>query len=146
MLSLFYNNTTNKKISKIIFSKLLKNTEKILDFHEDKKFELTLVDDKQIQEINKIYRHKNKATDVISFGFNESELMPNEDFLGEIYISLQTASRQAKERKQSLEKELEFLFIHGVLHIFGYDHPTAKDEKIMNGLAFKILGRTKNHL
>lgn len=141
MIKLIFNNEENNKIVIKTFKNLLVQVAKILQFKETKFLELTLVNDLEIQEINKIYRKKNKPTDVISFAFGESMDFPNETFLGEIYISVETAQKQALERKHSLEEELKFLFIHGVLHIFGYDHKTDKEEKIMNDLAYKILGR-----
>lgn len=141
MIKLIFNKEEKSKIVIKTFKNLLTQVAKILQFKETKFLELTLVNDLEIQEINKIYRKKNKPTDVISFAFGESMDFPNEAFLGEIYISIETASKQALERKHSLENELQFLFIHGVLHIFGYDHKTDKEEKIMNDLAYKILGR-----
>ncbi len=72
---------------------------------------------------------------MLSFANDEGEeLMEAPDdarFLGDIAISLQTAARQANEIGQSLERELAFLTVHGVLHLLGYDHMTPEDEAIM---------------
>ncbi len=95
-----------------------------------------VVNDEQIREMNAQYRGVDAATDVLSFANGEGEALaeaPEEDahFLGDIAISLQTASRQAEEIGQSLERELAFLTVHGVLHLLGYDHMTPEDEEKM---------------
>ena len=59
--------------------------------------------------------------------------------LGEIYISLEKAIEQAKEYNHSLKRELTFLFLHGLLHLLGYDHMKEEDEKIMFNLQDEIL-------
>ncbi|MFA6436055.1 MAG: rRNA maturation RNase YbeY, partial [Candidatus Gracilibacteria bacterium] len=61
--------------------------------------------------------------------------------LGQIFISIPTARRNAKTMKQSLEEELQFLFVHGLLHLLGFDHQTPEQEKEMLKYAYKILGR-----
>ena len=67
--------------------------------------------------------------------------MRDPDSLGQIVISVPAAQRNADEMNQSLEEELRFLFIHGLLHILGYDHQTTPDETEMMTLAYEILGR-----
>jgi probable rRNA maturation factor len=132
-------NTTKFKIDCHSLKILFNHAKKILKLNEDKKLNLIFVNNKKIREINKIYRKKDKSTDVISFAFNESQKTPNENLLGEIYISIDTAKKQAKELNHSLKKEIKFLFIHGLLHIYGYDHRTNKEENIMNKMAEEIL-------
>ena len=81
------------------------------------------MDDHQIKEINKKYLHRNRPTDVISFSQIEGEGSPgNTHLLGDVVISLETAQRQAKESHTSLQDEVTFLLIHGILHLLGYDH------------------------
>lgn len=63
--------------------------------------------------------------------------------LGQIFISIPTARRNAKTMKQSLEEELQFLFVHGLLHLLGYDHQTPEQEREMLGWAYQILGRNE---
>ncbi len=97
---------------------------------------VAVVSDEQIREMNAQYRDVDAATDVLSFANDEGEALaeaPEEDahFLGDIAISLQTAARQAEEIGQSLERELAFLTVHGVLHLSGYDHMTPEDEEKM---------------
>ena len=93
----------------------------------------------EIKKINKRYRGKNKPTDVISFAYEDSEQFPGEEMLGEIYISIDTARRQSKELSHTLKYELQFLFVHGVLHLLGYTHETEKDDARMMAAANKIL-------
>ena len=97
---------------------------------------VAVVSDEQIREMNAQFRDVDAATDVLSFANDEGEALieaPGEDthFLGDIAISLQTASRQAEEIGQSTERELAFLTVHGVLHLLGYDHMTPEDEEKM---------------
>jgi len=101
---------------------------------------LTLVDDAEIKEINAEYRNLNRATDVVSLSYFEQEeaQFPTDNLIGEIFISIDTAARQAKKQKHSLKKELVFLFVHGLLHVFGYDHLKAGERKIMFALQDKI--------
>lgn len=100
---------------------------------------LTIVDDKEIQVINKAYRDIDKPTDVVSLSYFEEKPFPGHDLVGEIFISLDTAIRQAQEHHKTVMEELEFLFIHGVLHIFGYDHEEPQERKIMFDLQDEIL-------
>lgn len=89
-----------------------------------KDISIVLVNDKKIQELNKIYRKKNKVTDVLSFGdWNDKE------FLGEVIICLPQAKQQAKKFGTSLKQELTRLLIHGILHLAGFDHEKSKSEE-----------------
>ena len=84
---------------------------------------ILLVDDHQIKEINKKYLHRNRPTDVISFSQIEGEGNPeNAHLLGDVVVSVETAQRQAQESHTSLQDEVTFLLIHGMLHLLGYDH------------------------
>lgn len=113
---------------------LLKNGSKEL-------IELNFMSNEQIAKINKQLRGKNCPTDVISLRLaNSMDSLPKEVF-GEIYISLEKCKDQAEEIDQSFLEELAFLTVHGILHIFGYDHKTPEEEKLMMGVANDILKR-----
>jgi probable rRNA maturation factor len=103
-------------------------------------FSLVLVSNRQIQKLNKEWMGKNKPTDVLSFPLAleppPAEL-PWE--VGEIVISLEKADEQAKAFGHSFERELAFLFVHGALHILGFDHIDKNDEKDMFARQKKIL-------
>lgn len=120
----------------------LKKAHKDATYH----IELNFLSDAQIQKVNKQIRGKDTSTDVISVctvekGERMADLLDAGVSFGEMFISLPTCARQAKEMNQSMLEELRFLFLHGVLHIFGYDHLTQPEEKEMMSLAYKILGR-----
>lgn len=99
--------------------------------------ELSFVGESAIRRINKKCRHKNKPTDVISLSYFDESV--KEQFAGEIFICLSCARKQAKRLGHSLQCELEFLFVHGLLHVFGYDHKNSRDEAMMNALTEEIL-------
>lgn len=100
-----------------------------------------LAGDDEIAILNAAYRGKNKPTDVISLSYFDEEGFPGErDLVGEIMISVEMAKRQAKEHGHSLSHELRFLFVHGLLHLFGFDHQTAKEKQAMFALQDVILG------
>jgi len=102
---------------------------------------IVIVDNKKIQEINKIYRNKDAVTDVISFAFEESNDLKYDDmrFLGEIYISYDKCVEQAKEYGHSFKREFCYLAVHGLLHLLGYDHIKEEDKKVMRALEEEIL-------
>jgi probable rRNA maturation factor len=81
-----------------------------------------LTGDAAIRALNRKYRHKDKATDVLSFPAVETP----EDVAGDLVISLETALMQAEERGHPLEMEIRLLLLHGLLHLAGYDHEADK--------------------
>ena len=81
--------------------------------------------DRTVRRLNRDFRDRDKATDVLSFPGEES---PAGRHLGDIVISIPTAERQAEERGATLEEEVKLLLLHGVLHCLGYDHETDRGE------------------
>ena len=104
-------------------------------------FNIIIVDEDKIQELNKNYRNIDKVTDVISFALEDDDSFIKTDFrvLGDIYICLKKAKDQANEYGHSFFREISFLSIHGLLHLLGYDHMTKDEEKIMFSLQEEIL-------
>ena len=95
---------------------------------------IIIVDNTFIHKLNKEYRGIDRVTDVISFALEDDKSMIIPDdirLLGDIYICLDKAKKQAKEYGHSLERELCFLAVHGVYHLLGYDHENEEDAKIM---------------
>ena len=89
-----------------------------------------LLDDKGIQEINRTYLDRDRPTNVISFAMNDGEFSAvNPHLLGDIIISVETALRDAKQEEINFMDELEFLLIHGLLHLLGYDHENTTTVK-----------------
>lgn len=115
---------------------------------DDYYIDVSIVDNDKIHEINKTYRGIDRPTDVISFAFyDDEEETINEDApnsLGSIIISYQKAEEQAKDYGHSLNREMSFLFVHGLLHLLGYDHMKKEDEEVMFALQDKILGERKD--
>jgi probable rRNA maturation factor len=98
--------------------------------HADAAISVTLVDDAEIQDINREYRGKDKPTDVLSFPL-EPEPFTQEKLLGDIVISIDTAKRQAADYDAPLQREIYRLLIHGLLHVLGHDHEEAGERKKM---------------
>lgn len=109
-------------------------------------FNIIIIDNKTIKEINKKYRNIDKETDVISFALEDDKtesMSEKQRVLGDIYISIDKAQEQAKEYGHSLTREISFLAVHGLLHLLGYDHMNKKDEEIMFAKQELILGERK---
>ncbi|AOZ91720.1 rRNA maturation RNase YbeY [Paenibacillus crassostreae] len=115
---------------------------------------LTFVDDEQIHELNRDYRGIDRPTDVLSFAMNDTvdeeleiiyELEEGEEIegipevLGDIIISIPRAKLQSEEYGHSLEREIGFLFVHGFLHLLGYDHQEKEAEDEMMGKQEAVL-------
>ncbi len=102
---------------------------------------IIITDDRTLRSLNKTYRGLARPTDVLSFP-GDSDL----GILGEIYISIDTARRQAAAYGASLHEEILRLVCHGVLHLCGYDHERPADEKVMKAREDKYLGRMIGHV
>lgn len=135
-----YNYVDYQDLDQKRFEDIFKTIVKILKKETNYSLSLSLVSKEKIKEINNEYRNINEVTDVLSFEIDYEIFSDEEEIeLGDIFICLDRAIDQAQELKQSLVKELEFLFIHGVLHLFGYDHIEKEDEVIMLDLQRKIV-------
>ncbi len=86
---------------------------------------IILCSDYKIRKLNRKYRKIDRATDVLSFPFED------DDLLGEVYISLQRAAVQARRYNVPYADEVNRLFIHGLAHLLGFDHNTEKERKKM---------------
>ena len=113
-----------------VFGKIGKSVSKTLKLKKDLEVSIALVSSQKIKQLNKIYRGKNQVTDVLSY--------PE---VNEIIISYPRAVSQAKAKKNSITKEMSWLFCHGLLHLIGYNHLTIKDDRAMRKLEAKILDK-----
>ena len=103
-------------------------------------FNIIIVDNDYIHELNKSYRGIDRATDVISFALEDDKTFnPTERVLGDIYISLDKVHSQVTEYGHSFFRELAFLSVHGLLHLLGYDHMKKDEEEVMFKLQDEIL-------
>ncbi|MBJ6363111.1 rRNA maturation RNase YbeY [Paenibacillus sp. GCM10012307] len=115
---------------------------------------LTFVDDAEIHQLNKEYRGIDRPTDVLSFAMleegeneleivfeveSEEELDPFSGILGDIIISVEKAQQQSEDYGHSFERELGFLFVHGFLHLIGYDHQDEEAEAVMTAKQEAVL-------
>lgn len=92
---------------------------------------LRITDDAEIHQLNLEFRKQDKPTDVLSFNYNFIDPETNREYLGDIIISIETAIRQAEEFSFTIDRELAFLAIHGILHLLGYDHQVPEQEDSM---------------
>lgn len=102
-------------------------------FSDPAEVSVSFVDNEQIRELNRDYRNKDAATDVLSFPLGEDGVYDkNEEtgalLLGDIVISVERAKEQAEQYGHSLERELGWLTVHSMLHLLGYDHETGEEE------------------
>lgn len=111
-------------------SKLVSKELKLKRVHH---ISVAFISEKEMKKLNFHHRGKNAVTDVLSFTLN------NDDYFGEILLSYEQAKRQAKELKHSVRDEITFLTVHGLLHVFGFDHEVEVDAKKMFPLQTKIL-------
>lgn len=124
---------------------VLKKTAEVYDIDAATEVSVIMVDDEYIHKLNYQYRAKDTPTDVLSFALNEGEEPdiingPEENLLGDIVISLETASRQAEDFGHNLERELAYLSMHGMLHLLGYDHVNEQERAEMRKEEEHVLG------
>ncbi len=115
---------------------VLQKTAEVYQIAPHTEVSVVLGNDEYIHGLNRQYRDKDCPTDVLSFALNEGDEPdivdgPEEVLLGDIIISIETATRQAEEYAHSLERELAYLTIHGMMHLLGYDHMTEEDKEEM---------------
>lgn len=124
MINVDFNNQQDElKLSQEIFD-VLKNvvrTAAEIEGYSGGEVSIAFVTSKKIKKLNSNYRNKDEATDVLSFPIDD-------EILGDIVISASRAAEQAEEYGHSLKRELAYLTVHGMFHLFGYDHH-SKDEK-----------------
>ena len=109
---------------------------------ENVEFNVIIVNNDYIHELNKNYRNIDRETDVITFAIEDDDEVINaseQRVLGDIYISVDKAHLQAKEYGHSFKRELIFLGVHGFYHLLGYDHMNEEDEKVMFGKQEEVL-------
>ena len=146
-MELNFNNETVEKLEDYynVYLKIFENTLKELEKETNYICSVTFVDEDTIHEINKTYRQIDRPTDVISFAFldDKNEVIKGDIpiDLGEIYICYDVAVKNALSYGNTINRELSFLFVHGLLHLFGYNHLTTEEEQVMFPLQEKILER-----
>lgn len=137
-------NRTNEDVSQYqdFFNRIATSAEKELNLEKDLELSVTFVRSRTIHKINREYRGIDRPTDVISFAIRDDlddEIPEEEKDLGDLFINIDYARKQAKEYGHSYQREIGFLFTHGMLHCLGYDHMKPEDEKVMFALQDRIL-------
>lgn len=119
-------------------------TKAFLKYYKKSKLEVVVVfiGDKEMQSMNKAYRHKDKVTDVLSFTESDND-EPQPGLLGQIFIDYQQIKRQAKEFSQTDQEELVFILVHGLLHLLGYDDRTEEEAQVMEDLGKAFIKKLK---
>jgi probable rRNA maturation factor len=115
---------------------------RVLEVEGYKKAQVSILfcSDFYIKRLNREYRRVDAPTDVLAFSMHEGRFSKvHPEILGDVVISLETASRQAKRYRYSLNKEVAHLIIHGILHLLGYDHLKKKDKEKMRKKEKEIL-------
>jgi probable rRNA maturation factor len=97
---------------------------------------IALTDDSEIHELNRVFRRRDRPTDVLAFAMREGaptgqSPQPGHELLGDVVVSVETARRQAARRGRTLAAEVRVLLAHGLLHLVGYDHETKKQARAM---------------
>lgn len=126
-------NETKEEIKELADIKYVLEVAQKLENLDNIEFNVIIVDNEYIHNLNKEYRHIDRPTDVITFALEDYEDVKYDGFrlLGDIYISLDKAKEQAIEYNHSFKREICFLAVHGFLHLLGYDHMEKQEEKIM---------------
>ena len=136
------NQTKEEKWSnyKDLFLEIIEKTGQLVSLKESYECAVVFVDNETIKAINYEYRGINESTDVISFAmFDDLDLETEENILGDIFINIQAVTSQANTYGHSEKREVGFLFLHGLLHLLGYDHQNQADEVEMFNLQDNIL-------
>lgn len=137
-------NRTSEDVTEFtpFFNQIAASAEKVLNLEKDLEISVTFVRSRTIHKINKEYRGIDRPTDVISFAIRDDlddDVPEEEKDLGDLFINIDYARRQAREYGHSYQREIGFLFTHGMLHCLGYDHMKPEDEKVMFALQDQIL-------
>lgn len=123
--NLLFENNSKTNIAELVFLSVLEVVIQQEELPKNAIVNLLISDGDEIQEINRKYRGVDNKTDVISFPAET----PDRSYLGDIIIDIEIADSQ--KGIYTLEEELRVLFLHGVLHLLGYDHLSARQKKIM---------------
>jgi len=136
-------NENSWKNYKSYLGEIANKVKETLELKTEFAFSVIMVNDNEIQEINRRYRNIDRPTDVISFAMQEGEDIIDEHqpelMLGDIFINVDAVRRQAADYGHSLKREFCFLTVHGLLHLLGYDHMNPTDDTAMITLQERVL-------
>ncbi len=143
-----YDLTRKKELDKYFndIDEYYKKVLEVLKIEDEMDLSLIIVGKTKIRNINRKYRKIDRVTDVISFANIDSDdydYLSEDVNLGDIFINVDRVNSQAKKYGHSVKREFVFLFVHGMLHLLGYDHMEKEDEEVMFSLQEKIVGELK---
>lgn len=121
--------------------KIAKSALKNLNAPKDSELSISFIDDKRMRELNRTYRNIDRTTDVLSFPQGEG---PDTTLLGDIVISTETAGRHGISYGITTEEEIKKLIVHGILHLFGYDHKKKKETEQMREKEYELLSQLRD--
>ena len=131
-----------KAVETLIHNTIEETLEAAYTRSETPELSIVLTGDAEIRELNKSYRGKDKATNVLSFpliDFTSPTFGPQETALGDLVLSFDTIEKEAKEQNKSFAHHLQHLLVHGCLHLLGYDHEEDQEAATMEALEAEIL-------
>lgn len=131
------NQQSGPKIPVSFWQKSCKKIEKNIKIKSKVEVSIAVIGSDKIRTLNRMYRKKDKPTDVLSFEAVKD--FRGRDYLGEVIICYPKALSQAKKRGVNVLAEIEFLLVHGFLHLIGFDHQNLAEEKKMDVLQEKII-------
>jgi probable rRNA maturation factor len=149
-MKILFINFTDYKISKVFFDKVLSTIVKEEKIKEDFDIEVALMGEGRMRTINKRYAGKNKVADVLTFPLSEIkksskkelqfiDLEQEDAVIGQILLCPSRIKKQAKRFKKDFKDQLAFMFLHGFLHLLGYNHKGTQDTKKMRKREKEIL-------
>jgi len=135
-MAMLVNNIQEKVVVPAELTKLLEEVGEFVlrmeGYPVESEVSIVLVDNSYIRELNLTYRGYDSPTDVLSFCLSDGLTgQENDQILGDVVISMEKAKEQAREYGQTLEREVAFLALHGILHLIGYNHDTLESEAEM---------------
>lgn len=117
-----------------------------LEYDSDVQVTVRIVDDAEMTDLNQTYRHKNGATNVLSFPFELPQGMPEDEarslfggMLGDIVVCASVVQNEAAAQQKPVLQHWAHMIIHGVLHLLGHDHIAAGDAEQMEGIEVQVL-------
>lgn len=141
----------DKKFLESVADKTLKNLPVLINRSKQIDIDLVIIGEKRMRSLNRIWRKKDKTTDVLSFGNEQGDLkfkfitpQDNTLYLGQIFICYPVMMKQARQYGYLPREEMSRLLVHGILHLAGYDHErSGKEDKKMMDLQERILGQLR---
>jgi len=138
-----FENKTKMRVSADVLQVLMQCAEKVLNLPKESTVNIFFVDDAEIRKLNRTTRKINKITDVLSFPIQSDEKLKKDlegnVSLGDIVINPGFALKNSIKQGREEKKELNFLAVHGLLHLCGYDHGSNEEQEKMDAMSKKII-------